>query len=166
MGEIETGHKWWVRYVVVPLIVGMAAVVAVFFKPSDTATFRVPSPTSYGSDKQIETTLEGTVEVTASSPEVVTLDELYVVDEHDTSLVKDVRVRKGSEFVVKWDARDSSTGQLHLVLLGDHDHTILDKKVGQMGLQKVSSEYPILFQLIEEYGGKRRLIKALPVQVF
>jgi hypothetical protein len=94
------------------------------------------------------------------------LDELYIVDEHDTTLVKDVRVRKGSEFTVKWDARDSSTGPLHLLLFGDHGHKLMDNKVGQVGLQRVSSEYPITLQLVEEYGGKRRLIKGLPVQVF
>jgi hypothetical protein len=80
--------------------------------------------------------------------------------------VKDARVRKGSVFTVKWDARDVSSGQLHLLLLGANGKAIMDRKVGQMGLQKVSSDYRIALQLVEDYNGEKRLIKALPVQVF
>ena len=35
-----------------------------------------------------------------------------------------------------------------------------------MGLQKVSSDDPVALKLVEDYNGKKRLKKALPVRVF
>jgi hypothetical protein len=160
MGEIETGHKWWIRYVIVPLCVAAIGVILIVLNHSTDSVYKVP-PQTTSEDETTET-----VEATGTNVEITAPDELYIVDEHKKDLVKDARVRKGSVFTVKWDARDVSSGQLHLLLLGANGKAIMDKKVGQMGLQKMSSDYRIAFQLVEDYNGKKRLIKALPVQVF
>jgi hypothetical protein len=161
MSEIETGHKWWIRYVIVPLCVAVVGVILIALNHSANSVYKVPPQTTSREEEQTET-----LPATVPNVEITALDELYIVDEHEKALVKDARVRKGSVFTVKWDGRDVSSGQLHLLILGANGNTVMDRKVGQMGLQKVSSDYRIAFKLVEDYNGKQRLIKELPVQIF
>jgi hypothetical protein len=128
--------------------------------------FKVPAPESALGDSQPDTTTTESVEITAQNPELIALGELYIEDEHNNPFVQSARVRKGSVFSVRWDGRDVSSGPLHLLLRDENGKTIMDKGVEQMGVQRISSDYPISVQLLEEYNGKKRLIKALPVKVF
>lgn len=160
MADIETGHKWWIRYVGVPLVVALLGLLVFLMRPKD-SVIKVPR----AEDSQ-RTDKPETVEVAADAVHVQSTDELYVVDEHNHTFTKDVRVRKNSVFTAKWDARQSSSGQLHLLILGNNGRILVNTKVGQMGQQGVRSDDPITLKIAEEYAGKLRPIKTLPVQMF
>jgi hypothetical protein len=160
MADIETGHRWWIRYVVVPLVVALVGGL-VFLNRANKSVIKVPHPTSEENAEKSES-----VEVTATAVGMQAADDLYVVDEHGNSFLKDVKVRRGSVFTAKWDTRDASTGQVHFLLLGTNGHLLVNTKVGQKGQQKISSDDPITVKLAEEHSGKLRLIKAMSVQVY
>jgi len=75
--------------------------------------FKVPPPdvpTAAASD-----TTTQTIDVTAETPQLIALGSLYVEDENQNAFSDHAKVRKGSVFTVKWDARDTSSEQLHLL---------------------------------------------------
>jgi hypothetical protein len=69
MGEIEAGHKWWIRYVIVPLCVAAIGVILIVLNHSTDSVYKVPPQTTSAEEEKTET-----VEATGTNVEIAALD--------------------------------------------------------------------------------------------